>query len=88
MVVRVRLALACWLVLGFYLLAPPVASAQERLCDPSFEYCYDGLIDLVRKETAGIDMAFYMFELPGLADAIISRYQAGVPVRLIVERAL
>src|SRR5829696_713448 len=85
MAVRVRLAFACWLVIGFYLVTPSVASAQERLCDPSFEYCYDGLIELVRNETAGIDMAFYMFELPGLADAIISRYQAGVPVRLTVE---
>src|SRR5688572_17654773 len=85
MVVRVRLPLACWLVISFYLLTPPVASAQERLCDPSFENCYDGLVQLVRNETVGIDMAFYMFELPNLADEIIKRYQAGVPVRLTVE---
>ena len=85
MVVRVRLAFVCWLVIGFYLLTPPVASAQERLCDPSFENCYDGLVELIRKETVGIDMAFYMFELPGLADEIIKRHQAGVPVRLTVE---
>src|SRR5215208_341490 len=83
--VRVRLAFTCWLVIGFYLLSPPVAPAQERLCDPSFEDCYTPLIELVRKETVGIDMAFYMIELPGLVDAVISRYQAGVPVRLIVE---
>ena len=63
MVVRVRLAFICWLVIGFYLFTP-TASAQERLCDPSFENCYDGLVDLIRKETSGIDMAFYMFELP------------------------
>ncbi|HJT67832.1 MAG TPA: phospholipase D-like domain-containing protein, partial [Pyrinomonadaceae bacterium] len=30
-------------------------------------------------------MAFYWIELPELADAIIKRYQAGVPVRLTVE---
>ena len=82
---RVRLAFTCWLVIGLYLVTPPVASAQERLCDPSFEDCYSPLLELVKKETVGIDMALYMIELPGLADAIISRYQAGVPVRLIVE---
>jgi hypothetical protein len=61
------------------------ASAQERLCDPSFEDCYTPLLNAVRAETAGIDMAFYWIELPELADAIIQRHQAGVPVRLTVE---
>ena len=83
--VRVRLAFTCWLVISFYLLTPPVSSAQDRLCDPSFENCYWPLLELVQKETTGIDMAFYMIELPGLVDAVISRHQAGVPVRLIVE---
>jgi len=67
------------------LLACPLASAQERLCDPSFEDCYTPLLNAVRAETTGIDMAFYWIELPDLADAIIKRFQAGVPVRLIVE---
>ena len=71
--VRVRLAFTCWLVIGFYLLTPPVSSAQDRLCDPSFENCYWPLLELVQKETTGIDMAFYMIELPGLVDAVISR---------------
>ncbi|HJT68054.1 MAG TPA: phospholipase D-like domain-containing protein [Pyrinomonadaceae bacterium] len=61
------------------------ASAQERLCDPSFEDCYTPLLNAVRAENTGIDMAFYWIELPDLADAIIKRFQAGVPVRLIVE---
>ena len=58
---------------------------QERLCDPSFEDCYTPLIQLINAETVGIDMSFYMIELPGLADAVIARHRAGVPVRLIVE---
>ena len=60
-------------------------AAQERLCDPSFEDCYTPLVQTVQAETVEIDVALYMIELPGLADAIISRYQAGVAVRLIVE---
>ncbi|HEY0367511.1 MAG TPA: hypothetical protein VGC73_13660, partial [Pyrinomonadaceae bacterium] len=74
-----------WVIVSFCLLAPQSSSAQERLCDPSFEDCYSPLLQLVNSETAGIDMSFYMIELPGLADAIIARYRAGVPVRLVVE---
>jgi len=59
--------------------------AQERLCDPSFEDCYTPVVQAIRAETGGIDFAFYGIGLPGLADAIISRYQAGVPVRITVE---
>ncbi|HKG21855.1 MAG TPA: IPT/TIG domain-containing protein, partial [Blastocatellia bacterium] len=64
---------------------PRPSSAQERLCDPSFEFCYWPLIDSVNAENVGIDIALYMIELPGLADAIIARHQAGVAVRIIVE---
>src|SRR5690349_13880570 len=80
-----RLPLALVLAVIFALLLPATAPAQERLCDPSFEDCYSPLLDLVRNENNGLDVAFYMIELPTLADAIIARYQAGVPVRLIVE---
>ena len=73
-----------WLLV-FFLLGIQLVAAQERLCDPSFEDCYTPLLQTVQAETAGIDVALYMIELPGLADAIISRYQAGVPVRLTVE---
>ena len=73
-----------WLLV-FFLFGVQLVAAQERLCDPSFEDCYTPLLQTVQAETAGIDVALYMIELPGLADAIISRYQAGVPVRLTVE---
>src|SRR5829696_5025405 len=73
------------LVIAFLLFCFQPSSAQERLCDPSWEDCYTPLIQLVNAETAGVDMVFYMIELPGLADAVIARHRAGVPVRLIVE---
>jgi phosphatidylserine/phosphatidylglycerophosphate/cardiolipin synthase-like enzyme len=85
MIVRVRLVFTFWLVVGVVALASQPASAQERLCDPSWEDCYTPLLQHVATETAGIDMAFYMIELPGLADVLIARHQAGVPVRIIVE---
>src|SRR5690349_7262367 len=74
-----------WLIFACILLTSPYSQAQERLCDPSFEDCYTPLLKAVQSETAGIDFAFYGLELPGLADAIIRRYQAGVAVRITVE---
>ena len=73
------------LICALVLLACHASLAQERLCDPSFEDCYTPLIQTIRAENTGIDFAFYGIQLPGLADAIISRFQAGVPVRLVVE---
>src|SRR5215210_7209679 len=85
MMARIRFVHSFWVVIAFILLTSHSAPAQERLCDPSFEDCYSPLLQLVNSETAGIDMSFYMIELPNLADAIIARYRAGVPVRLVVE---
>ena len=85
MFTKIHALFSSWLLIGCLLLLCQPSSAQERLCDPSFEDCYTPMLDLIRAETVGIDMAFYMIELPGLADAIILRHQAGVPVRIIVE---
>src|SRR5829696_3560872 len=73
------------LVIAFLLFCFQPSSAQERLCDPSWEDCYSPLLQLVNNETVGIDMHFYMIELPQLADALIARHRAGVPVRIMVE---
>lgn len=73
------------LLIGLFLLTCQPASAQERLCDPAFEECYKPLLKAIEAETTGIDAAIYIIEFQQLADAIISRHQAGVPVRLIVE---
>jgi len=80
-----RLVSSLCLIIGYLCLTSQTSLAQERLCDPSFEDCYTPLLNAVQAETAGIDFAFYGIELPGLADAIIRRFQAGVPVRITVE---
>ena len=85
MIGRIRFAYPIGLVIGLLFLTWQPAPAQERLCDPSFEDCYTPMLQAVRAETAGIDVALYVIQLPGLADAIISRFQAGVPVRITVE---
>jgi hypothetical protein len=85
MIRPIRVVRSFWLVFACILLTSLNSQAQERLCDPSFEDCYTPLLRAVQAETVGIDFAFYWIQLPGLADAIIRKYQAGVPVRIIVE---
>ena len=63
MVAPVRFARKFRLILAFVLLACSGTTAQERLCDPSFEDCYPPLLQAVQAETVGIDMAFYWIEL-------------------------
>src|SRR5215217_1007717 len=74
-----------WSVFACILFTGGLATAQERLCDPSFEDCYTPLLRAVQAETVGIDFAFYGIQLPALADAIIRRHQAGVRIRITVE---
>src|SRR5215510_12293386 len=85
MIRPIRVVRSFWLIFACILLTSVTSQAQERLCDPSFEDCYTPLLKAVQAETVGIDFAFYGIQLPGLADAIIRRYQAGVVVRITVE---
>ncbi|MEJ7709774.1 MAG: phospholipase D-like domain-containing protein [Pyrinomonadaceae bacterium] len=59
--------------------------AQERLCDVSFEDCRTPLINLIRAETIGIDVAWWFMEDSRYSTEIIKRWQAGVPVRIIID---
>jgi regulation of enolase protein 1 (concanavalin A-like superfamily) len=78
--------------------APSSAYAQFRapaefLCDPSWQNCRfpltntstsprNGYID---QEQVGIDAAFWLMSDDRYVSAIIARWQAGVPVRLLVD---
>jgi phosphatidylserine/phosphatidylglycerophosphate/cardiolipin synthase-like enzyme/regulation of enolase protein 1 (concanavalin A-like superfamily) len=61
------------------------ARASERLCDPSFESCRDEVLTLIGQETVGIDVAFWFMDDSRYASAIIKRWQAGVPVRVLID---
>src|SRR5688500_3511472 len=65
-------------------LASPV-SAQHRLCDPGGEDCRQILIDHIRAETERLDVAFWFMEDSWLAAEIIARWNAGVPVRILMD---
>jgi phosphatidylserine/phosphatidylglycerophosphate/cardiolipin synthase-like enzyme len=61
------------------------AAGQDRLCDPGDEDCRAILINYIRQETKGIDVAFWFMEDARYTTELIRRYQAGVPVRVLVD---
>jgi len=67
------------------LAVPVVGAAAERQCDPSFENCRTQLLGLIDAETVGIDVGFWFMEDQRYVSRIIARWDAGVPVRLIVD---
>ena len=62
------------------------ASAQnERLCDNAFEDCRSTIITMIRAETVGLDVSFWFMNDTRYSTEIIKRWQAGVPVRILLD---
>jgi phosphatidylserine/phosphatidylglycerophosphate/cardiolipin synthase-like enzyme len=61
------------------------AGGQERLCDNSFEDCRTPILNLIRAETVGIDVSFWFMDDARYANEIVKRWQAGVPVRVLLD---
>jgi phosphatidylserine/phosphatidylglycerophosphate/cardiolipin synthase-like enzyme len=79
---NVRRVTLCFALCAF--LGAPSAAA-DRFCDPSFENCRTPLLELIRKETVGIDVGFWFMEDTRYATELIRRWQAGVPVRVVMD---
>src|SRR5687767_5144611 len=75
-----RLAMGLLLVLS----ARP-AAAQDILCDPGAENCRTKLINYIRAEQVGIDVAFWFMEDARYTTELILKWKAGVPVRVLVD---
>src|SRR5690349_17990987 len=73
------------LSVGFLLLDAPRAIAQDRLCDPGGEDCRSILINYIRNEKVGIDVAFWFMEDARYSNELIKRHQAGIPVRVLMD---
>jgi len=80
---RPLLVLGC--MLGIWLAAPAPAQALDKLCDPSHEDCRAILISYIRAEKVGIDVGFWFMEDARYTTELIKRFQAGVPVRVIMD---
>jgi phosphatidylserine/phosphatidylglycerophosphate/cardiolipin synthase-like enzyme len=64
---------------------PRPARAADTLCDPSHANCRTALLSLIGSEKVGIDVAFWFMEDARYESAIVSRFRAGVPVRILVD---
>jgi phosphatidylserine/phosphatidylglycerophosphate/cardiolipin synthase-like enzyme len=64
---------------------PRPARAADTLCDPSHSNCRTQLLNLIAAEKVGIDVAFWFMEDYRYETAIVNRFKAGVPVRLLVD---
>ena len=58
---------------------------NEWLCDASYQDCRAPLIKLIQQENIGLDVAFWFMQDARYATEIIRRWQAGVPVRILVD---
>jgi hypothetical protein len=73
------------LALAVSALAPAPAAAQDNLCDPGSQDCRAVLINYIRSETVGIDVAFWFMEDARYTNELIARWRAGVPVRVLMD---
>jgi phosphatidylserine/phosphatidylglycerophosphate/cardiolipin synthase-like enzyme len=67
------------------LCTPTRGTAADRLCDASYQNCRTPLLKLIKAERMGIDVAFWVMEDTRYSAAIIERWKAGVPVRVIMD---
>jgi phosphatidylserine/phosphatidylglycerophosphate/cardiolipin synthase-like enzyme len=70
--------------LALVLSATPAAAA-DRLCDPAHEDCRAPLLELIRNERIGIDLAFWFMEDARYTAALEKKLAEGVPIRVIVD---
>jgi HKD family nuclease/regulation of enolase protein 1 (concanavalin A-like superfamily) len=82
-------ALVLFLLLFTWSVFPrPVAAqvvTEESLCDSSIQDCRATILNLIRAETVGIDIGFWFMEDSRFSTELIRRWQAGVPVRVLID---
>jgi phosphatidylserine/phosphatidylglycerophosphate/cardiolipin synthase-like enzyme len=72
-------------LLSAVLLLPSSAAASDVLCDAAFQNCRTRLLELIRAERVGIDVAFWFMEDARYSYELIQKHKQGVPVRLLVD---
>jgi PLD-like domain len=75
----------CFLAVVTVLASSTAARAADTLCDPSAVNCRTQLLTLIQNENVGLDVAFWFMQDTRYSTEIVKRWQAGVPVRVIVD---
>ncbi len=70
-----------WLVLA----GTTRAAMAETLCDPAYQDCRTPLLNLINNENVGIDVAFWFMQDTRYETALLNRWKAGVPIRVLVD---
>ena len=63
----------------------PSARAADTLCDPSTTNCRTQILTLIQNEQIGIDVGFWFMQDSRYMAEIVKRWQAGVPVRVLID---
>ena len=63
----------------------PGRGAGTYICDIAYEDCREDVLTLIRNETVGLDVSFWFITDARYSNAIVDRWQAGVPVRVIMD---
>jgi phosphatidylserine/phosphatidylglycerophosphate/cardiolipin synthase-like enzyme len=75
-----------WLIaLLALLVCATSARAADTLCDPSTTNCRTQLLTLIQNEQVGIDVGFWFMQDSRYMSEIVKRWQAGVPVRVLID---
>jgi len=78
-------AAARLILAGILLVILPAGARADQLCDPSFQDCRETLLNLIRAETTGIDVAFWFMEDARYSAELIRKAQQGVAIRVLVD---
>ena len=73
------------LTVSIVLSSGSAALAQDRMCDPGNEDCRAILINYIRNERVGIDVAFWFMEDARYTAELMKKHQEGVRVRVLVD---
>ena len=81
-----RMRVVLYLTVCLFFRAALPVSAQERLCDAQYEDCRTPLLQLIRNERMGVDVAFWYMQDYLYYHALVARHSAGIPVRILVDQ--
>lgn len=61
------------------------ATALDLRCDTAHQDCRAPLLTLIRNEKVAIDVAFWFMTDSTISGALISRWKAGIPIRILMD---
>jgi hypothetical protein len=64
----------------------PTWYLNEQLCDTKFQDCREQILELIRHEQVGIDVAFWFMEDGRYVTELVKRHNEGLPIRILVDQ--